>query len=554
MKTNFAVVLFLALTTVLSVTGCSTTQTIEADIVVYGDASGGVTAAVQAAKMDKSVVLVSQYGHLGGLSSSGLGFTDLGTAKILGGLSREFYHRVYLHYQDDSAWFHQTLDQFPKKAQREPSFNKATKLASVFEPKVAEAIFDAMVEEAGVQVIDGRLDLEAGVVMDGTRITAIKLEDGTTIKGKMFIDASYEGDLMPGAGVSYVIGREYNSEFDEQGNGNIGITDKHQLVDGIDPYVVAGDPSSGLLPGVEPSLDGKIGDGDHRLQAFCYRMCLTDVPENRVTIAKPEGYDEADFELVFRSIEQGHGGHWHFFTFSPVPNRKTDSNNRGGISTDYIGMNYGDGWSWPTLNHEERKALADKHKYWHLGLIWTLQNHPRVPEDLRQRYIPWGLAKDEFVDNDNWPYNLYIREARRMRSDFVMTENHCRRKLPVEDPISMGAYTLDSHNVQRVVVNGMVKNEGNIESSLKNKPYGISYRAIVPKKEQCENLFVPWALSATHIAFGSIRMEPVFMASGQSAATAASMAIDRGIAVQDVSYDQLKVLLEAQGQVLSVKD
>ncbi|MFN3169056.1 MAG: FAD-dependent oxidoreductase [Phycisphaeraceae bacterium] len=529
---------------------CAAAPSIEADVVVYGDASGGVTAAVQAAKLGKKTVLVSQYGHLGGLTSSGLGWTDLGNPKILGGLSHEFYHRLYTHYQNDDAWNWQDRDTFANKGQGAPALDDQTKLASTFEPKVAEDIFDQMIQEAGVTVIDGRLDLDDGVIKRGKRITAIVLEDGTTIKGKVFIDASYEGDLLPGAGVSFVVGRESNSEFNEQGNGNTGVSPKNQLPNGIDPYVVKGDPTSGLLPGVNPDLGGKKGEGDHRLQAYCYRMVLTDVPENRVRVEKPEGYDEKDYEILFRAIEAGQRG--GFFKLSPMPNRKTDSNNTGGISTDYIGMNYGEGWDWSTLSHDERDALADKHRDWQLGLVWTVQNHPRVPENIRKAYAPWGLAKDEFTDNGHWPYNLYVREARRMRSPFVMTENHCKRTLPVDDPISMGAYTLDSHNTQRVVANGMVKNEGDIQTYLRGKAYGISYRAITPDKDECENLLVPWAMSATHIAFGSIRMEPVFMITAQSAAVAGVMAIDQGVAVQDIAYDALRQQLIEQGQKLEL--
>jgi hypothetical protein len=409
-------------------------------------------------------------------------------------------------------------------------------------------VFNALAEQAGVRLLKGRLDLEQGVVKSGKRITAITLEDGTTIEGRMFIDASYEGDLLPGAGVSFVTGRESNAEFDEQGNGNTGVARKNQLPKGIDPYVKQGDPSSGLLPGVNPDLGGEKGEGDHRLQAYCYRMCLTDAPENRVMIDKPDGYDEADYEILFRAIEAGQK--WGFFKTSPMPNRKTDSNNTGGISTDFIGMNYGKDWNWATLGHKEREALAAKHRDWQLGLVWTIQNHARVPEKIREAYGKWGLPKDEFTDNGHWPHNLYVREARRMRSDFVMTENHCKRKLPVDDPVGMGAYTLDSHNTQRVVADGMVRNEGDIQSYLGGKAYGISYRTIVPPADECENLLVPWALSATHIAFGSIRMEPVFMILGQSAATAACLAIDDESTVQAVPYDQLRKRLLADGQKL----
>ena len=520
----------------------------QADVIVYGDTSGGVTAAVQATRMGKTAILVSQYGHLGGMTSSGLGHTDIGNDAILGGLSREFYHQLYLHYQKPSAWVHQKRKDFGGKGQGLPALNEKTELASIFEPHVAESIFDAMVKESGVKLIKGRLDLKRGVIKDGKRILGIRLEDGTTIKGKMFIDASYEGDLLPLAGISYVIGREANSEFNEQTNGNTGVARKNQLRNGIDPYVVKGDPSSGLLPRVNPDLGGKKGEGDHRLQAYCYRMCLTDVPANRVMIKKPKGYDEADYEILFRAIEVGQKG--GFFKLSPLQNRKTDSNNHGGISTDYIGMNYGDDWNWATLDHKQREELAAKHRDWQFGLVWSLQNHPRVPENIKKIYAPWGLAKDEFTDNGNWPYNIYVREARRMRSDFVMTEGHCKRQAPVVDPIAMGAYTLDSHNTQHVVHNGMVKNEGDIQSYIGGKAYGISYRSIVPPTDECENLLVPWALSATHIAFGSIRMEPVFMVLGQSAATAACMAIDDGTSVQQVPYEKLRPRLIADGQKL----
>jgi len=525
-------------------------EKISADVVVYGDASGGVTAAVQAARMGKQAVLVSQYGHLGGLTSSGLGWSDIGNVAILGGLSRDFYQRAYLHYQKDESWAHEARAEFRNAGQGVPALNPKTGLASTFEPKVAEAIFDEMVGEAKVRVIRGRLDLRNGVIKEGGKITAIRLEDGTMIAGKMFIDASYEGDLLPGAGVSFVIGREANSEFGENGNGITGPLHGNQLPDGIDPYVTKGDPASGLLPGVNPDMGGKPGDGDALLQAYCYRMVLTDVETNRVPVPKPEGYDQADYEILFRSIEAGQKS--GFFKFSMMPNRKTDSNNTGGISCDLIGGNYGDGWNWATLDHKQREELAAKHRDWQLGLVWTLQHHPRVPEAIRKQHAAWGLAKDEFTDNKHWPYNLYVREARRMRSDFVMNENHCQLKQPVEDPVGMGAYTLDSHNVQRFVHNGMVKNEGDIQTKLTGGPYGISYRSIVPKADECENLLVPWALSATHIAFGSIRMEPVFMVLGQSAATAACMAIDASVPVQKVPYKDLRARLIQDGQKLDV--
>jgi hypothetical protein len=536
------------ITSLLTFSGVISAADLKADVVVYGDAPGGVTAAVQAARMNKSVILVSQYGHLGGLTSSGLGWSDIGNDSILGGLSRDFYHAVYLHYQKDESWNLQKRDVFPEIAQGTLAFNPKNELASVFEPKIAEDVFHKMVKEAGVKIIKGRLDLKKGAFMDGKRITKILLEYGNAIEGKMFIDASYEGDLLPLAGVSFTIGREANAKYGETGNGITGAAKKNQLPKGIDPFRVKGDASSGLLAGVNPDMGGEVGDGDDKLQAYCYRMVLTDVPENRIMIAKPKNYNEADFELLFRSIEAGQK--FGFFKTSMIPNRKTDSNNTGGFSCDLIGGNYGKDWNWATLSHAERDALAAKHRDYQLGLVWTVQNHPRVPENIRNSYKMWGLAKDEFPDNGHWPYNLYVREARRMVSDLVMTENHCKLKIPVEDSIGQGAYTLDSHNTQRFVHNGMVMNEGDIQTHLGGKPYGISYRSIVPKIGECENLLVPWALSASHIAFGSIRMEPVFMVLGQSAGTAACFAIDDNVPVQKVAYQKLRERLIADGQKL----
>ena len=517
------------------------------DIIVYGGTSGGVTASVQAAKSGKSVLLISPTNHLGGLSSSGLGWTDLGDTSILGGLSLEFYRRIYRHYQNDEAWKWETRN-LAMKGQDAPGFDAARKVASLFEPSAALKVFNDMITESGVTVITGRLDLQNGVVLDNRRIARLRLEDGREFAGRMFIDCSYEGDLLPGAGVSFTIGREPNVTHRETLSGiQTARATKNQLPDGIDPYVIPGVPSSGLLPGVHADPGGPDGCGDKRLQAFCFRMVLTDHPENRVEIARPEGYDEADYELLFRAIQAGQRR--GFFKLSLLPNRKTDSNNDGGISTDFIGMNYGPDWNWTTLNHDERNALAKKHENWQRGLVWTLQNHPRVPTSVREFYAPWGLAADEFTDNGHWPWQIYVREARRMISDVVMTENHCRGSLVVADSVGLAAYTMDSHHVQRHVRNGQVKNEGDVQVPVPG-PYPISYRAIIPARGECGNLLVPWCLSASHMAFGSIRMEPVFMGLAQSAAIAAALAIDQEFDVQDLPYTRLRPALEAAGQAL----
>jgi lysophospholipase L1-like esterase len=521
---------------------------VQHDVVVYGGTSGGVIAAVQASRSGKSVVLVSPTTHLGGLTTSGLGWTDLGKTSILGGLSREFYHRLYLHYQQGSAWTWQSQASFGNAGQGGPAFNATLEIASVFEPKVGEAVFNQLLAEQSVTLVTGRLDLDDGVVMNAGKIAHIRLEDGREFGGKMFIDASYEGDLLPGAGVSFTVGREANATYGETVNGIQAVAaTKNQLRDNIDPYVVPGNAGSGLLPGVNASSGGTDGSADTRLQAYCFRMVLTDVAANRVTIPQPPGYNEADYELLFRSIEAGQTS--GFFKFDLMPNRKTDSNNTGGISTDFIGKNYGPGWDWTTLDHDARLALAKQHENWQRGLLWTLQNHPRVPAAIRSNYSAWGLPADEFTDNGNWPYQLYVREARRMVSDYVMNQHHCTGALVAPDSVGLAAYSMDSHNVQRHVKNGMVKNEGDVQLTLAN-PYPISYRSIVPKVGECPNLLVPWSISASHMAFGSIRMEPVFMALSQSAAIAASLAIDQDLAVQDLPYSQLRPALLAASQAL----
>jgi lysophospholipase L1-like esterase len=518
------------------------------DVVVYGGTSGGVIAAVQVAKSGRSVVLVSPTAHLGGLTTSGLGWTDLGESSILGGLSREFYHRVYQHYQGAGAWNWQSRASFGNAGQGGPAFNDTTQVASVFEPKVAEAIFSAMIAGENVPVVTGRLDLDDGVVKSGGKIDRLKLEDGREFAGKMFIDASYEGDLLPGAGVTFTIGREANETHGETYSGiQAARATKNQLRDGIDPYVTPGNPASGLLPGVNADAGGVDGTSDTRLQAYCFRMVLTDVAANRVAIAQPPGYNEADYELLFRSIEAGQTT--DFFKFDLMPNRKTDSNNRGGISTDFIGKNYGPGWNWATLDHDERLALAKQHENWQRGLVWTLQNHSRVPAGIRSAYSGWGLPADEFTDNGNWPWQLYVREARRMVSDYVMDQRHCSGEVTAPDSIGLAAYAMDSHHVQRHVKEGMVKNEGDVQMAV-GEPYPVSYRSIVPKAGECPNLLVPWSLSASHMAFGSIRMEPVFMILSQSAALAADLALDGNTSVQQVPYTQLRTALLAAGQAL----
>lgn len=515
-------------------------KVVEVDVVIYGGTSAGVTAAVQVRRMGKSCVLIEPGKHLGGLSSSGLGRTDADNTAAIGGMAREFYQRLKKHYDREESWIYVDRKNYPDyKADNDAIF--------YFEPHIAERTFEQMVQESGVVVHrNERLDRQSGVVMDGKRITALKMESGSIYKGKMFIDATYEGDILPGAKVTYTIGREPNALYNESLNGvQKKMALHHQLKDGIDPWKTPGDPNSGLLVGIGemPKADGS---GDKRLQAYNFRMCLTKVKENRVPFIKPEGYDEERYEILFRNFEAGE----RVVPLFPkmMPNGKTDTNNRGGFSTDFIGANY----NYPEASYAERESIIKAHETYQRGLLWTLANHPRVPESIRKEVSKWGLAKDEFKDNDNWPHQIYVREARRMVSDYVVTEHDCRRRVVANDPVGMGNYNMDSHNTGRyVTADGMVKNEGNIEGSPRGS-YVISYRAIVPAKGQTENLLVPVCLSASHIAFGSIRMEPVFMILGQSSGAAAVLSIDKKSSVQSLPYSELVKQLRADNQYLDL--
>ncbi|MFA5205174.1 MAG: FAD-dependent oxidoreductase [Lentisphaeria bacterium] len=523
-------------------------RTHEADIVVYGGTSAGVVAAVQAAKMGKTVILVGPDRHLGGLSSGGLGYTDSGNTKAVGGLAREFYERIYAYYGKTSAWRWQRMDAFRNEGQGSRSRVDAERAMWTFEPHVAESIFDAWIVEHRVPVYrDEWLDREKGVVVRDGRIVAITMLSGKTFVGEVFIDATYEGDLMAAAGVSYTVGREANGVYGERWNGVQleGIKHhRHCFMSPVSPYKVPGDPTSGLLPYVSAEPPGGDGEGDRRVQAYCYRTCLTRHAPNRVPFPKPEGYDPANYELLLRDLLTGRKD--FFEKFDLIPNLKTDTNNHGAFSSDFIGMNY----DYPDASYARRREILKAHANYQKGLYYFVANDPRVPAAIREEMAQWGLAADEFKDNGHWPHQIYVREARRMIGRHVMTERDTLNETVVADPVGMGSYTLDSHNVQRYVTpGGFVQNEGDIGVRTKG-PYKISYGSIVPRKSECRNLLVPVCLSSSHIAYGSIRMEPVFMILGQSAATAAAFAVEDGAAVQDVDYAKLRERLMADKQRL----
>ena len=484
------------------------------DVCIYGGTSAGVIAAYAAAKMGKSVVLIEPGNRLGGLSTGGLGFTDIGNKYVVTGLARDFYRRIGQHYGKFEQW--------------------------TFEPKVAEAIFLDYVKRGNFKIIyNNRL---RKVSKAGNHITAIELENSINpasksqiIKASQFIDCTYEGDLMAKAGVSYTTGREANSVYNETVNG-VEIREGHQFPDGIDPYKIPGKPESGLLLGISNETLAPIGNGDKKIQSYNFRLCLTNDPANLIEITKPVGYDSTHYELLLRVLANKPSKDWNAFLKPDImPNHKTDINNNGPFSTDMIGMNY----AYPDGDYATRAAIIKAHEVYTKGLLYFVGHDPRMPLNLRQQMLKWGYPKDEYTNNGNFTPQLYVREARRMLGAYIMTEANCLRKEVVEDKIGMGAYNMDSHNAERLVVNGMVKNEGDVQ--LRGiSPYPIAYRSITPKADQCDNLLVPVCLSASHMAYGSIRMEPVFMVLAQSAAVAACQAIDKKVGVQQIDIKQLQ--------------
>lgn len=517
-------------------------QALTVDICIYGASSAGVIAAIEAAERGKTVALLQPGKFVGGLTAGGLGWTDHGKAHVIGGKSREFYRRVGQHYGKPEEWY--------------------------FEPKVATAVYEDWLKSAGVTPLFGQyLDK---VETTGGKITSITLLGGLKVSAKIFIDASYEGDLMAKAGVKYHVGREDNSVYGETING-AQVRNKHQFVPPVvDPYVKEGDPSSGLLPHIEPIDMNKIqGKGDTRVQAYNFRICMTNDPALIIPWEKPEKFNPIEYVLASRWFKVAEKDHFNeqlrtlkdgtlstvVDKFDRFPNKtpggyqKTDTNNHGPISSDYIGAN----WGWADGCYEDRERMFQEHVTYQKGYYWFMANDPSIPDRYRKAYSDWGLSKDEFQTTGGWSPQLYIREARRMVSDYVVTEGDTSYTRKCEDPVAMGSYQLDSHNCTRFVnADGKVQNDGDVQLPPKG-PYGISYRSIVPSKGSIQNLFVPICCSTSHIAYGSVRMEPVFMILGESAAVAACMAIDSGIAVQDVKYGDLRPKLEAAKQVLEHK-
>lgn len=497
------------------------------DIVVYGGTAAGVMAAVQARAMGRSVVVLEASNHVGGLTTGGLGATDTGNIASIGGLAREFYRRVHQHY----------LDTYGPDSQQVKDCHNGFR----FEPHVASLVLQGFLDEAGVRVRTGqRL---ARVRMREGRILWLETQTGARHYGAMYIDATYEGDLMAAAGVGYTVGREGNRPYYETLNGVQLGRPYHNFLRPVDPYLSPGDPASGLVWGVTPDPPGENGDGDRRVQAYNFRMCLTRNPANRLPFPKPPDYDPSRYELLARYLATGV---WDALRGStPLPNGKTDTNNNGGFSTDNIGRNH----DWPEADPATRERIFADHVSYQQGLLWFLCHDERVPPPIREEVSQWGLAADEFAATGGWPPQLYVREARRMVADYVMTEYNCRGLQTARDSVGMASYGMDSHHVRRIVIDGQARNEGDVQVGG-FPPYPVSYRSIVPRRGECGNLLVPICLSASHIAYGSIRMEPVFMILAQSAATAAALAIGARCDVQDLPYSRLRERLLAAGQVL----
>lgn len=493
-------------------------NTVEADICIYGATSAGIIAAYTAKKLNKSVIIIDPGKHIGGLTTGGLGFTDIGNKYAVTGLGLDFYRRVGKRYGKFESW--------------------------IFEPHIAGEVFKEYIDAAGIEILQEH-ELQ-NVISENKSIRELQFtyvvgnEEGIKkVRAKMFIDCSYEGDLMAKAGVSYTVGRESNAQYGETYNG-VQLRDKHQFPDGVDPYKIPGIPQSGLLYGISPEKLAGTGAGDKKVQAYNFRVCLTEDSANRLPITKPNAYDSSRYELLLRLLEKKPANNLQaFLKIDRMPNHKTDINNNGAFSTDMIGENY----DYPEANATQRKLITNQHADYVKGLLYFIGHDPRMPAHLRNEMLKWGYPKDEYTDNDHWSPQMYVREARRMTGEYVMTQANCEGKEKVTDGVGMAAYTMDSHNCQRVVVNGMVKNEGDVQIGGFG-PYPVSYRSLVPKTGECNNLFVPVCLSASHIAYGSIRMEPVFMVLGQASAVAAVEAINSGKPVQQVDVSNVQQVLK----------
>jgi hypothetical protein len=497
------------------------------DVVVYGGTAGGVLTAVTAAREGLKVALLEPRDHLGGMVSGGLSCTDYGKKEVIGGYALEFFWRTGNHYRvrqygQDVSWY--------------------------FEPHVAEQVFKEMIQEAGVTVFyRHRIRERSGVKKDGARITGISMENGSSFEAAIFADCSYEGDLMAQAGVTYTWGREGVDKYGESLAGVREKTPYHQFMVDISPFGAGGR----VLPEISPNPPGTIGSADRKVQAYNFRMILSLDKKNQVPFPRPKGYDPKNYELLARTlaamtVKLGRAPQFgEVSNPNLIPNNKADTNNNGAFSTDFIGRNY----DFPDGDYKTREKIWQAHIDYIAGFFYFLAHDPQVPRTLQEEVNRWGLAKDEFVDTNNWPHQLYIREGRRMVGEYVMIQKDLQTDLTKPDPIGMGSYNSDSHNIQRIVTpDGFVMNEGDVQVPV--EPYQIPYRILTPKRSEVQNLLVPVCFSASHVAYSSVRMEPQYMIMGHAAGVAARMAIAANTPVQDVNTAALTKRLLDQGAVI----
>lgn len=507
------------------------------DVCVYGESASGCIAAIECARHGKTVVLVSKNEHVGGLVTSGLTATDMNKQAVIGGITSEFYQRIYSYYLQDSVWKDQTRGDFFEltKKRTYSGKNDERRMQWVYESSVAEMIMLDMLKESGVHLHYNAQVIS--VAKKGYLIKHITLTDGERIYAKEFIDCSYTGDLMAKSGIGYTVGREPISQYNEPLAG-IRIYDQDLFGDanGINPRT--GKP----WPLVDAKLWGKPGDGDNRVQSYCYRVTLTDDTTNMVPITRPDRYNTDYYEVILSQILNHHGIELKdVISFTPMPNRKTDTNH-----LDFFGAAH----RYPEASYEERLEIEKQHKAYAQGLLWFLGHEPRVPENIREEMKRWGYAKDEFTDTGNFPNHIYVREARRMLGDYIMTQSNIRKENRIDAPksIGRGSYPMDCHFLSTVIIDGRMYREGTMFVAVPTYP--ISYQSITPKKNECRNILVPVCLSASHVAYSSIRMEPQYMVLGQSAGLAAVMCIDNSCVVQNLDYESLKTALLKEGQIL----
>ncbi|WAC14717.1 FAD-dependent oxidoreductase [Dyadobacter pollutisoli] len=518
------------------------------DVVIYGGSAGGYAAAIQVARMGKSVALLEPTAHIGGHVVEGLGGTDVDNHKefrnspAVSGIALEFYKRVAKAYGRDEAF-----EKMLRDGEKKPNLWR-------LESSVAGKVIKAWLAEYKISLFyKTRLsESKNAVLKKDTKITRIKTETGSTFEAKIFIDATIEGDLLAAAGVSTTVGREANATYNETFNG-IRATNTHApFLVKVDPYKIPGDSTSGLIPTIQDEKLGIPGAGDNHLQAYCFRVCLTQKTGNKIAFYTPKNFKRADYEIYLRYLKAG----GKLYTpGAELPNGKTDLGAWHDLSHNLYGLNV----DYPEGNYATRKRILAEHETFTKGLFYFLANDPevgRLDSTLQRKWSGWGYAKDEFTDNNGFPRMFYVRDARRMVSDYVITEHHVKRDnpTPVADPVTIAYWPTDLHSVRRIVRDGAAYNEGSVFGGDAHwRPLPISYRALVPKKSECTNLLTPTCPSSSHLAYGAIRIEWTFMALGQAVGTAAVMAIDNQSTVQEVDYEKLRSLLTKHGAITDIK-